>query len=81
VEPGFADWRLPLPSFDPLPVSSPPPSLGGHTEGYPDTFAQLFKDFYEYVAAGKLSARRTFPTFETGHEELILCDAHSRQLS
>ena len=48
---------------------------GGHTEGYADTFAQLFKDFYAYIAAGDFSAPRTFPTFETGHEELILCDA------
>jgi predicted dehydrogenase len=48
---------------------------GGHTEGYPDTFAQLFKDFYAYIAAGDLNAPRTFPTFEIGHEEMILCDA------
>jgi predicted dehydrogenase len=48
---------------------------GGHTEGYSDTFAQLFKDFYAYIAAGDFSAPCAFPTFETGHEELILCDA------
>ncbi len=48
---------------------------GGHAEGYPDTFAQLFKDFYRYVATDDLQATRTFPTFETGHEELILCEA------
>jgi predicted dehydrogenase len=48
---------------------------GGHTEGYPDTFGQLFKDFYAYIAAGDLNAPRRFPTFEIGHEELILCDA------
>jgi predicted dehydrogenase len=48
---------------------------GGHLEGYPDTFAQLFRELYEYVAAGDLSAPRRFPTFETGHEELVLCDA------
>jgi len=48
---------------------------GGHQEGYPDTFVQLFKDFYKYVQAGDLAAPRTFPTFETGHEELVLCDA------
>jgi predicted dehydrogenase len=48
---------------------------GGHTEGYPDTFMQLFKDFYEYVEKNDLSAPRSFPTFETGHDELILCDA------
>lgn len=47
---------------------------GGHVEGYPDTFAQLFKDFYAYIAAGDFKAPRTFPTFETGHEELVLCD-------
>jgi predicted dehydrogenase len=48
---------------------------GGHTEGYPDTFAQLFKDFYSYISAGDFRAPQSFPTFETGHEELILCDA------
>jgi predicted dehydrogenase len=47
---------------------------GGHAEGYPDTFAQLFKDFYAYIGSGDFKAPRTFPTFETGHEELILCD-------
>jgi predicted dehydrogenase len=48
---------------------------GGHPEGYPDTFVQLFKDFYAYLAAGNLKAPRTFPTFETGHHELVLCEA------
>lgn len=48
---------------------------GGHPEGYPDTFVQFFKDFYGYLAKGDLSAPRTFPTFETGHEELVLCEA------
>jgi predicted dehydrogenase len=48
---------------------------GGHQEGYPDTFVQLFKDFYTYLHAGDLDASRSFPTFETGHEELVLCDA------
>jgi predicted dehydrogenase len=47
---------------------------GGHAEGYPDTFVQLFRDFYEYVAAGDFAARRTFPTFETGHQEVRLCE-------
>lgn len=48
---------------------------GGHAEGYPDTFAQLFKDFYAYIAKGDWKAARTFPTFETGHQELMLCEA------
>jgi predicted dehydrogenase len=47
---------------------------GGHQEGYPDTFAQLFKDFYVYIAAGDFEAPRSFPTFATGHEEMVLCD-------
>jgi predicted dehydrogenase len=48
---------------------------GGHAEGYPDSFVQLFRDFYEYLAAGDWEAPRTFPTFETGHEEMLLCEA------
>jgi predicted dehydrogenase len=48
---------------------------GGHAEGYPDTFVQLFHDFYDYLAAGDFKAPRKFPTFSTGHEELLLCEA------
>jgi predicted dehydrogenase len=47
---------------------------GGHTEGYPDTFLQLFKDFYVHIEAAGASAP-TFPTFRTGHDELVLCEA------
>jgi predicted dehydrogenase len=47
----------------------------GHPEGYPDTFVQLFKDFYGYIAKGDPKAPRTFPTFQTGHDELVLCEA------
>jgi len=47
----------------------------GHPEGYPDTFVQLFRDFYSYLETGDLEAPRTFPTFETGHEEMALCEA------
>ena len=48
---------------------------GGHPEGYPDTFVQLFKEVYGYIVTGNLRAPRSFPTFETGHEELMLCEA------
>jgi len=51
---------------------------GGHAEGYPDTFVQLFRDFYEYIQAGDFKAPRTFPTFETGNEEMVLCEAIER---
>lgn len=47
---------------------------GGHTEGYPDTFVQLFKDFYAYIEKGGDSPP-LFPTFQTGHDELVLCEA------
>jgi predicted dehydrogenase len=46
----------------------------GHAEGYPDTFVQLFKEFYGYIERGDFSQPRTFPTFETGHEEMRLCE-------
>jgi predicted dehydrogenase len=47
---------------------------GGHAEGYPDTFVQLFHDFYNYLEAGNFSAPRKFPTFSSGHDELLLCE-------
>jgi predicted dehydrogenase len=48
---------------------------GGHNEGFPDTFKQLFRAFYEYVAAGDLAAPPPFPTFADGHREVLLCEA------
>ena len=48
---------------------------GGHAEGYPDTFVQLFHDYYNYLDASDFKAPRKFPTFATGHEELVLCEA------
>jgi predicted dehydrogenase len=48
---------------------------GGHNEGFPDTFKQLFRAFYDFVAAGEFSARPTFPTFADGHHEVVLCEA------
>ena len=48
----------------------------GHAEGYPDTFVQLFKDLYRYIAAGDFKAPRSFPTFETGHYEGQTVRAH-----
>ncbi len=48
---------------------------GGHAEGYPDTFVQLFREFYAYLEAGDYSAPRLFPTFSTGHNGLVLCEA------
>ena len=46
----------------------------GHAEGYPDTFVQLFRDLYGYIAAGDFNAPRSFPTFDTGDYEVKLCE-------
>jgi predicted dehydrogenase len=48
---------------------------GGHAEGFPDTFKQLYRQVYGYIEAGDFSAPRPFPTFEDGHHELVLCEA------
>ncbi len=48
---------------------------GGHNEGFPDTFKQLFRSFYGYIAAGSFADPAPFPTFADGHRELLLCEA------
>ena len=48
---------------------------GGHNEGFPDTFKQLFRAIYDYMDRGDFTAPRAFPTFEDGHRELALCQA------
>lgn len=48
---------------------------GGHNEGFPDTFKQLFRKFYGYIEAGDFSVPAPFPTFAEGHKEMLICDA------
>ncbi len=48
---------------------------GGHNEGFPDTFKQCFRAFYDYIKVGDFSAPATFPTFADGHREIVLCEA------
>jgi predicted dehydrogenase len=48
---------------------------GGHNEGFPDTFKQLFRTFYDAIAADDPNAAPSFPTFADGHREVVLCDA------
>jgi predicted dehydrogenase len=48
---------------------------GGHNEGFPDTFKQLFRAVYDYIDAGDWRAPRPFPTFADGHREVMLCEA------
>lgn len=47
---------------------------GGHTEGFDDSFKQLYGAIYGYLRAGDFNKPRPFPTFEDGHDEVILCD-------
>ncbi len=48
---------------------------GGHNEGFPDTFKQLFRSFYGSIEAGDFRASPPFPTFQDGHHEILLCEA------
>ena len=48
---------------------------GGHNEGFPDTFKQCFRAFYDAIDSGASPADALYPTFEEGHREILLCDA------
>lgn len=48
---------------------------GGHTEGFPDTFKGLYSAVYGYLDGGDFSARPDFPTFEDGHNALLVGEA------
>jgi predicted dehydrogenase len=48
---------------------------GGHAEGFPDTFKQLYRSVYGYLDAGDMAAPPTFPTFEDGHRALVVGEA------
>jgi len=48
---------------------------GGHQEGFPDTFKQLYRAIYSDIQAGKPSAAPLYATFEDGHREVVLCEA------
>jgi predicted dehydrogenase len=48
---------------------------GGHQEGFPDTFKQLYRAVYHDIQAGKRSAEPLYATFADGHREVVLCEA------
>ena len=66
---------------DPALLSPPARALshypGGHAEGFPDTFKQLYLAVYGWVASGG-EAPPPFPTFEDGDREVKLCEAIAR---
>jgi predicted dehydrogenase len=47
---------------------------GGHNEGFPDTFKQLFKEVYAHIA-GEISSPPVYPTFKDGLREMVLCES------
>jgi predicted dehydrogenase len=47
---------------------------GGHAEGFPDAFKQLFAAFYGWIASDR-KAKPTFPTFADGDYEVRICEA------
>ena len=48
---------------------------GGHNEGFPDTFKQCFKAFYEAIDTGSDPSDVLYPTFADGAHSITLCDA------
>ncbi len=52
---------------------------GGHVEGFPDTFKQLYIDVYGWITQGRAAGRLPeFPTFADGDREVRLCEAIAR---
>ena len=51
---------------------------GGHNEGFPDTFKQLYRAIHQYISARRRPKQPLFPTFEDAHREVLLCEAVAR---
>jgi predicted dehydrogenase len=50
---------------------------GGHVEGFPDTFKQLFRAVYDHLGR-EIVGTSPYPTFEDGDHEIRLCEAIAR---
>lgn len=48
---------------------------GGHNEGFPDSFKQCFRAFYDAIDGASEQREFVYPTFEEGHKEVQLCEA------
>ena len=69
------EWLIRDPALMDPSASSLASYPGGHNEGFPDTFKQLFRAFYGYIEQGDFSIPGPYPTFEDGHHEILLCEA------
>jgi predicted dehydrogenase len=47
---------------------------GGHAEGFPDTFKQLYRAVYDAITSPG-TGPRLYPTFADGHREVRACEA------
>ena len=47
---------------------------GGHAEGFPDTFKQLYRAVYAAIVS-PTTAPPLYPTFADGHREVLVCEA------
>jgi predicted dehydrogenase len=68
---------------DPALVSAAAESIthypGGHAEGFPDTFKQLYLDVYRWIKSGRQAGSPAeFPSFADGDREVRLCEAIGR---
>jgi predicted dehydrogenase len=48
---------------------------GGHNEGFPDTFKQMYAAVYNYILAADYNSPASFATFADGHKELVMGEA------
>lgn len=46
---------------------------GGHAEGFPDSFKQLYRAIYDAIGGAK--GELLYPTFTDGHREVLVCEA------
>ncbi len=55
---------------------------GGHVEGFPDTFKQLYIDVYTWITQGRSAGESPgYPTFADGDQEVRLCEAIAQSAS
>lgn len=72
------EWFVRDPAFMTPSAAAASDYPGGHNEGYADTFKQCFRAFYQSILDADPSAASTYPTFQDGHDEIVLCDAIAR---
>ena len=73
VDGGVLDLDTPLADFTLPDVESYADMPGGHAEGYPDTFKQVFHRFYESILDPSITPQ--YPQFEDGLRQMRILEA------